>query len=287
MRVAIVGAGGQLGQDICKVLGPGAIALTRKDADLNQLEKLKQTLVGLRPDLVINCAAYNFVDRAEREPAAAFAVNALGVQALVDCCRELDAVLVHFSTDYVFGQDRGRTAPYTETDLPGPTCVYGASKLAGETLAQLWPKHFVVRTCGLYGLAGRTSAKGNFVEMILRQAAEGKHLRVVTDQRCTPTASADLARAVILLVESGRFGLYHWTSAGDCTWFEFAQAILEMAGLDVAVQGVRTREFGSKVERPSYSVLATDRVVGLGLAKPRPWREALADYLTERKGTSS
>ena len=140
------------------------------------------------PDVVVNCAAYNFVDKAESEPDAAFAVNAWGVRDLARVCRDLDCVLVHFSTDYVFGLDSGRARPYAETDAPGPVSVYGLSKLAGEYLVRaLCPRHFVIRTCGLYGVWGSGGKGGNFVETMLRVAGQGKPLRVVDDQICTPS----------------------------------------------------------------------------------------------------
>lgn len=282
MRYAVLGAQGQLGRDLCRLWGDAAVGLRRADADLSQPETLRTALTELRPDVVVNCAAFNFVDRAEREPEAAFAINALGVQHLARICGELDATLVHFSTDYVFGRDLSRTAPYTEDDAPGPTCVYGASKLAGEYLAQIWSKHFVIRTCGLYGLAGLTSQKSNFIEMILRQVAQDKPLRVVWDQRCTPTFSSDLAAAIAPLVATDRFGLYHLTNAGDCSWLEFAQAILDIRGDSRPITPVRTEEFGSPARRPSYSALSCEKHRQLGLAPLRPWREALAEYLRLR-----
>jgi dTDP-4-dehydrorhamnose reductase len=282
MRYAIVGAQGQLGRDLCRIWGDAAIPLGRADADLTRPEALRSTLAALRPDVVVNCAAFNFVDRAEREPEAAFAVNALGVHHLAQACAEVDAVLVHFSTDYVFGRDLARALPFAETEAPAPTCIYGVSKLAGEALAQIGPKHFVIRTCGLYGLAGLTSQKSNFIEMILRQVAQDKPLRVVFDQRCTPTFSADLAAAIAPLVATRQFGLYHLTNAGDCSWLEFAQAILDLRGDARPIQPVRTAEFGSPARRPAYSVLSCAKYSGLGLPALRGWREALADYLRSR-----
>lgn len=279
--IAIVGAAGQLGTDLMRVLGAEAIALPR-DVDLTRPDMLRAALESHRPAVVINCAAYNFVDRAESEPEAAFAINALGVQHLARLGREYDCALVHISSDHVFGRDAERSTAYAETDTPAPVSVYGASKLAGEYLAQLCPRHFVIRTCGLFGHAGRTSRKGNFVEMILRQIEQGKPLRVVDDQRCTPTATADLARAIVALLRSERYGLYHLTNAGDCTWHEFARAIVELSGLDVSVQAVKSATFASPAQRPGYSVLANVAAAHLGIVL-RPWRDALADYLIQRR----
>jgi len=282
MRYAVLGAQGQLGRDLCQLWGESATGLGRADADLARPETLRAALGRIRPDVVVNCAAFNFVDRAEREPEAAFAINALAAHHAALACAEIGAVFVHFSTDYVFGRDTERQTPYRETDAPAPTCVYGVSKLAGESLAQIYPKHFVIRTCGLYGLAGLTSQKSNFIEMILRQIAQNKPLRVVYDQRCTPTFSTDLAQVIAPLVATGEFGLYHATNAGDCSWLEFAEAILNIRGDPRPIQPVRTEEFGSPARRPSYSVLACDKVRSLGLSPLRSWKHALADYLSQR-----
>jgi dTDP-4-dehydrorhamnose reductase len=282
VRIAVLGAAGQLGSDLVRLLGDQAIPLGREAVDLADPDSIRSEIAAASPDVVVNCAAFNFVDRAEREPDAAFAVNAVAVEQMAHACRELDAVLVHVSTDYVFGQDAARKTPYRECDAPGPTCVYGASKLEGERRAASCPRHFVVRTCGLFGLAGQTSKKGNFVEMILRQVAENKPLRVVDDQRCSPTASADLAATILPLVATGKYGLYHATNAGDCTWYEFAKAILELSGIDRPIEPVSTAFFNSAAKRPGYSVLANDKLAAAGVTPLRPWRDALADYLSKR-----
>src|SRR5205085_9848553 len=176
--------------------------------------------------VVINCAAYNLVDRAEDEPDAAFAVNAWAVRELATACNELGSVLVHFSTDHVFGLDAARRTPYAEDDPPGPVNVYGLSKLSGEYLVRaLCPRHFIVRTCGLYGIWGSGGKGGNFVETMLRLAREGKPLRVVDDQECTPSYTVDIATATAALIATDRYGLYHLTNSGSCSWYDFARAI--------------------------------------------------------------
>jgi dTDP-4-dehydrorhamnose reductase len=283
MRYAVIGAAGQLGRDICARLGGDAIPLTRDRVDLTQPTMVRGALVDIRPRVVINCAAYNFVDRAESEPEAAFAVNAWGVRELALICSELDAVLVHFSTDYVFGLDVGRRTFYTETDAPGPVSVYGLSKLAGEYLVRsTWHKHFVIRTCGLYGVWGSGGKGGNFVETMLRLAAQGKPLRIVADQTCTPTYTADLADAAIALIGTGQFGLYHLTNSGACTWYEFAGAIVQSAGAGAEVLPITSEEYGAAARRPTYSVLGAGAYEGLRLPPLRPWQQAVAAYLQER-----
>lgn len=284
MKYAVLGAGGQLGRDLCPRLCGELVALTREQADLTHPDTLRRVLGDLRPDVVVNCAAYNFVDRAEGEPEAAFAVNAWGVRTLALACRDLGCTLVHFSSDYVFGLDEARRTPYRETDTPGPVSVYGLSKLAGEYLVRsLCPRHVVIRTCGLYGVWGSGGKGGNFVETMLRLAAQGKPLRVVADQVCTPSYTPDVAAATAALLQTGQLGLYHLTNAGACSWHEFAAAIFELAGVRADLTAITSAEYGAAARRPAYSVLAREAYEGLGLPPLRPWPEALAAYLEERR----
>jgi dTDP-4-dehydrorhamnose reductase len=287
MKYAVIGAAGQLGRDLCPRLSGEVVALSRTDAELNKPELVRSTLSALKADTVINCAAYNFVDKAESEPEAAFAVNAWGVRDLALICRDLDATLVHFSTDYVFGLDSARRTPWLETDAPGPVSVYALSKLAGEYLVRsICPRHFVIRTCGLYGVWGSGGKGGNFVETMLRVAGMGKPLRVVADQVCTPSYAVDVARATAALIQTDRFGLYHLTNADSCTWHQFAAAIFELAGVRADLTPITSEQFGAVARRPTYSVLDNTQLVQSGVAPLRSWREALAVYLDERKRKS-
>jgi dTDP-4-dehydrorhamnose reductase len=283
LKNAILGANGQLGRDLGPRLSGEVVALTRERADLTRSETLRTTLAELRPDVVINCAAYNFVDKAESEPEATFAVNAWGVRSLAQVCRDLDCVLVHFSSDYVFGLDDVRRTPYRENDPPGPVSVYGLSKLAGEYLVRsVCPRHFVIRTCGLYGVWGSGGKGGNFVETMLRVAGQGKPLRVVADQTCTPSYTVDVAAAATALVGTGRYGVYHLTNSGSCSWHEFARTIFDLAGVRAGLAPITSREYGAAARRPAYSVLASPAYESLGLPALRPWQEGLATYLQER-----
>lgn len=283
MKYAVLGSAGQLGRDLCPRLSGDVIALTRAQIDLNRPETLRGVLGELRPDVVINCAAYNFVDRAETEPEAAFAVNAWGVRALATACRDHHCTLVHFSSDYVFGLDESRSTPFTESDAPGPASVYGLSKLAGEYLVRsICPRHFVIRTCGLYGVWGSGGKGGNFVETMLRVAGQGKPLRVVADQYCTPSYTVDVATATAALIATDRHGLYHLTNSGSCSWYEFADAIFQQAGVQANLSSTTTREYAAPARRPGYSVLANRAYEALGLPALRSWKEALAAYLQER-----
>jgi dTDP-4-dehydrorhamnose reductase len=286
MRYPVLGAAGQLGRDLCPRLPGDVIPLSRTGTpavDLSRPESLRWLFEDMRPDVVINCAAYNFVDRAESEPQDAFAVNAWGVRELARLCREHDCRLVHFSTDYVFGLDAMRRQPWTESDAPGPVSVYGLSKLAGEYLVRaICPRHLVIRTCGLYGVWGSGGKGGNFVETMLRLAGQGKPLRVVDDQTCTPSYTVDVAEATLALLATDQSGLYHVTNSGSCTWHELARTIFELSGIHANLTPIPSSEYPTPARRPAYSVLDHAGLRALGISSPRSWREALTAYLQER-----
>jgi dTDP-4-dehydrorhamnose reductase len=287
VRYAVLGAAGQLGRDLCPRLSGEVIALSRGGslaADLSRPESLRGMLDQVRPDVVVNCAAYNFVDKAESEPQEAFAVNAWGVRELARLCGERDCLLVHFSTDYVFGIDETRRQPWAESDAPGPVSVYGLSKLAGEYLVRaLCPRHLVIRTCGLYGVWGSGGKGGNFVETMLRLAAQGKPLRVVDDQICTPSYTVDVAEATIALLATDQPGLFHVTNSGSCSWYDLTRTIFEFSHVQADLRPIPTSARSDPARRPAYSVLDHAGLRGLGIASPRPWQVALAAYLEERR----
>jgi dTDP-4-dehydrorhamnose reductase len=253
-------------------------------ADLSQPASLRTMLDQIRPDVVVNCAAYNFVDKAESEPQEAFAVNAWGVRELARLCHERDCLLVHFSTDYVFGLDSTRRQPWSECDAPGPVSVYGLSKLAGEYFVRaLCPRHLVIRTCGLYGVWGSGGKGGNFIETMLRLAEQGKPLRVVNDQICTPSYTVDVAETTVALLGADRPGLYHVTNTGSCSWYELARAIFEIVKVEADLSPIPTSARSDPARRPAYSVLDHAELRSAGIASPRLWRDALTAYLTERR----
>jgi dTDP-4-dehydrorhamnose reductase len=281
--IAVIGAGGQLGRELCTLLGPNRVVpLTHADVEIASSESLLRVLQPIAPQVVVNTAAFNHVDDAESQPAAAFQVNSLGVRELAHVCKSLGATLLHFSTDYVFGIDSSRDRPYEVADAPGPVNVYGLSKLAGEYFLRIaWPNHFIIRTCGLYGTPGQGGKGRNFVQTMLRLGRERGAVRVVDDQRCTPTSAADLASATVPLLNSREFGTYHWTNSGSCTWFEFAEEIFRQSGLTVRCEPITSAQFGAAAARPLFSVLSTEAYQRLGLPAPRAWQEALRDYLKE------
>lgn len=284
MKYAVIGAGGQLGHDLCAVLQGEVVRLGRPEVDLTQPNKLATLLTDLMPDVVINCAAYNFVDKAETEPHAAFDVNCWGVRALARICARLNCTIVHFSTDYVFGSRPGHNSAYRHMDNPGPISVYGMSKLGGEHAVQAeCTKYFIIRTCGLYGARGSGGKGTNFVETMLKLAERGGPIRVVNDQRCTPSYTVDVAETAAAIIAAGRYGLYHVTNAGSTTWCEFAQTIFQLSGVNVAVIPITSAEFAAPARRPGFSVLDNCLLTGaLGLRLPRPWKRALECYLAQR-----
>jgi dTDP-4-dehydrorhamnose reductase len=191
-------------------------------------------------------------------------------------------LLVHFSTDHVFGCDETRRRPWTESDAPGPVSIYGLSKLTGEYMVRaLLPRHIIIRTCGLYGVWGSGGKGGNFVRTMLRLAEQGKPLRVVDDQVCTPSYTVDVAEAVVRLLAADRPGLYHLTNSGSCSWHEFARTIFELVGKRVDVTPISSSEYAAPARRPAYSVLDAAGWRELRMPPLRPWREALKAYLNE------
>jgi dTDP-4-dehydrorhamnose reductase len=282
MRLAIMGAGGQLGRELTRSLSDhDVVSLTRCDCDICDGPSVRRRLEEIRPTVVVNAAAFTRVDECEDNMATAFAVNAYAVRTLASVCDALGAVLVHVSTDYIFRGDRRR--PYTEDDLPGPLNVYGISKVAGEYFVQsTCPRHFIVRTSGLYGRPGPSAGGDNFVETMLALARAGKKIRVVTDQIVSPTYTKDLARLIGCLLQTDAYGVYHVTNSGECSWHQFAERIFALSRMSPDLVTTTAVEFGAKARRPQYSVLAHRRLLDLGFPELRDWDEALAAYLQER-----
>jgi dTDP-4-dehydrorhamnose reductase len=282
VRVLVTGAGGQLATDLVRVLdGQDLVALSHRELEVCDPVQLRSALEAVRPDVVINTAAFHRVDDCEAEAERAFAVNTLGVRNLALACAEAKASLLHVSTDYVF--DGSKRQPYLEEDAALPINVYGASKLAGELLVRaLLDNYYIVRSSGLYGCAGASGKGGNFVNTMLRLAREKPDIKVVDDQRLSPTYTRDLAEKLAWLIRTEGYGLYHVTNSGGCSWYEFAYAIFEQAGLKPRVQPISTEAFGARARRPAYSVLGHGSLEHLGCDDLPHWSDALQRYLAEK-----
>jgi len=276
-EVVVLGAGGMLGHALREVLeaeGVEALYLTRDDLDIRNVEQVPEVLDEHEPEWVVNAAAYTDVDGAEADEGTAMAVNGEAVGDLATSAMLAGAKLIHVSTDYVF--DGTGTRPYTEDDPRAPLGAYGRTKARGEDqLLRATPDHVIVRTAWLYGPGGK-----NFARTILEKAADLGELKVVDDQRGTPTYTPDLARAILGMIRAGAEGIYHVTNAGETTWCGFARRLVETAGIDAKVNPCTTAEFPRPAPRPAYSVLDTSRVSALLGAPLRPWEEAADEYVT-------
>jgi dTDP-4-dehydrorhamnose reductase len=287
MQIAVTGAYGQLGGELCRQLGARAVPLEIDTLDLTDGPAVLETLRRLKPGSVINCAAYNLVDQAESELEKCRAVNATAVEHLVRACDELDCPLVQLSTNYVFGGGPAPGRPYREADPPAPQGVYAQSKLEGERIAARHAKHLIVRTCGLYARASDPRAR-NFVRTMLRLGGSGGELRVVDDQHGTPSYVPHVARAVLFLLGAtasrpAPWGIYHVTNGDATTWYRFAAEIFRQAGMEVSLRPITAAEYDAPAPRPAYGVLDTTAYHRLGGPAMPEWKAALAEYFEEWK----
>ena len=282
MKVAVIGANGQLGTDVSREFnrnGDDVCELSHSDIEVCSLESVHEALVDANPQIIVNTAAMHNVENCEKEPLKAYEVNAVGPRNLAVVAGQLDAVLIHVSTDYVF--DGSKKEPYLESDPAMPLNVYGNTKLAGEAFIRSnADKYFILRTSALYG-RNPCRAKGgrNFVDLMLKLANERDEIRVVNDEVVSPTATSDLARQIVALGRTDNFGLYHATAEESCTWYEFAKKIFELANVKTNVVVAAPTEFPSKVLRPKYSVLENNALKVSGLNSFRTWEEGLRSYL--------
>jgi len=281
MKVLLIGATGQVGGDILRNnKDHDIVAPDRGTLDLAKPAQMADYVRGLRPEMIINCAAFHNVPLCEEEPERAFRINCAAVRDLAAVCREIAAWLMTFSSDYVFGGEKRN--PYLENDRPAPLQVYGITRLAGEhaALATAPDRAVVIRTCGLYGRSGARSKGGNFVDGRVADARSGKRIEMASEQVLAPTSTDDLSRAVLSLIAHPRLaaGIYHLVNEGQCSWYEFTRAIVDILGASVEVVPVDRGGRSGDMRRPVYSVLANTRARALGIVL-RPWRDALADYL--------
>jgi dTDP-4-dehydrorhamnose reductase len=288
-QAVVFGASGQLGVELVRELrsrGDTVTAWGRSQVDITDAAAVERVLAPSDAQVVFNSAAYNQVDVAEKEPRAAFEVNALAVRNLALACRQIDALLVHFSTDYVFDGTAGR--PYLEEDAPHPLGAYAVSKLAGELYAQAYLNRvLIVRTSGVFGPAGRATARGNFLELMLRLAASGQPIRVVEDHSASPTFSPWLAARTLELVDRGLTGVFHVGGGTPISWHGFARMIFEVAGLQPLLQATNEREFRTPARRPKFSALSNAKMERAGIAPFPPLRQAVETYFAQREALLS
>jgi dTDP-4-dehydrorhamnose reductase len=284
-RIVVFGATGQLGVELCAELtrrGYEVRGFERTALDICDGEKVERALAEFDPSAVFNAAAYNQVDVAEREPLAAFEANALGVRNLALACRQNDARLIHFSTDYVFDGKLGR--PYIETDPTHPLGAYAVSKLAGELYAQAYlARPLIIRTSGVFGPGGLRTARGNFPELMLRLAREGKPIRVVEDHSASPTYAPALASRSIDLLENDLDGIFHIGGGQPVSWFDFAKLIFEKSGTAANLTPTNEREYRTAASRPKFSALENARLRTHKIAPMPPLAQAMEEYLVARR----
>lgn len=285
LKVALIGANGQLGSDITAHFSQSDryqfTALNRADIDIRQAELVQQVLTSHKFDVVINSAAYVRVDDCEQEFETAFDVNAFGALNVARACRQINALCVYVSTDYVFRGDQ--PSAYTESDLADPINIYGASKFTGENLVrQTTPRSLILRISSVFGKAGASGKGGNFIETIIKKAKAGDPLKVVNDMFMSPTYTYDVARLLDTLLQSGTTGLIHGANAGSCSWYEFASEALRLANISHPIASIPAATFPTKATRPMNSALVSDRLESITNFKMRPWQEALTAYLEEK-----
>lgn len=292
MKILVTGAKGQLGTQFINILKQGTselgetpeavrgceiIAYDVEELDITDLKSVREVLHKEKPEAVINCAAYTNVDGCETNEDLAFKINSIGPRNLAIVSEEIGAKIIHISTDYVFKGD-GST-PYREYDKTSPVSVYGKTKSLGEEyIKEFSSKYFIVRTSWLYGYYGK-----NFVKTIIKAAKERGQLKVVNDQRGNPTNAEDLVYHIIKLLLTEEYGIYHCTGEGECTWYDFAKAIVELAKIDCTVEPVTSEQFNSAAKRPTFSSLDNMMLRCTVGNSMRPWKDALEEFIRNVK----
>lgn len=281
MRVLVFGAAGQLGEELvlgARDAGHEVTGLSRADHDVTDAEATRRRVIGAGFDVVYNAAAYTAVDRAESEPQEAMAINGTAPGVMAAACAEAGSRFVHYSTDYVF--DGSATEPIPEDAIPAPVGEYGRTKLAGELAVQAaGGTAFIVRTAWVYGLHG-----SNFIRTVVRLTRQNGAMRVVSDQRGSPTWARDLAEASLRLVEVGLPGVYHLTNGGQCSWYDLARLVVELTRISAQIEPITTADYPTPAKRPLYSVLNNGRWREMGEPQLRDWRDAVAEFVAELGG---
>lgn len=276
MKVLVTGVNGQLGYDVVKELekrGHQPIGVDRNVMDLTSTEQIKECIGNVNPEAIIHCAAYTAVDKAEDEEDLCRRVNAIATKDISEYAKKLDIPMIYISTDYVF--DGTKDGEYTEEDTPNPINVYGKSKYEGELYVQeLLEKYYIVRISWVFGENGN-----NFIDTMLRLSKERDSLNVINDQVGSPTYTKDLSSLLVDMIETNKYGIYHVTNEGDCTWYEFAKEIFKISDIDILVNKINTSQYPTKAIRPRNSKMSKQKIVSNGFRKLRKWEEAVKDYL--------
>ncbi|OLS37825.1 dTDP-4-dehydrorhamnose reductase [Bacillus sp. MRMR6] len=279
MKVVVTGAAGQLGQDVLKELerkNHQAYGVDRTQLDITNKIDVESFINEVKPDVILHCAAYTNVDGAEADEENAYEVNAAGTEYLAKAAKQTGAKMLYVSTDYVF--DGTATDPYEVDEPTKPLGAYGRTKLAGEQLLQEHlEQFFIVRTAWVFGIHGN-----NFVKTMVRLGGERGEVGVVHDQVGSPTYTVDLARFMVELMETDKYGIYHATNSGVCSWYDFAVEIFKQTGMDVKVNPLTTEQFPRPAARPEYSVLSKRKIEEQGLTPLRDWKDALTAYLEQK-----
>ena len=281
-KIVICGANGQLGSELVTHFQEKyeVTGLTHQDLEITQFDQSLELLKNIKPDVILNTAAYHSVPKCEENPAMAFEVNAIGALNLAKISEELDAILIHYSTDYVF--DGKKRKPYLESDNTNPLNIYALSKQDGEILIKNnWAKHYIIRISGIYGSVLCRAKGGNFITTMQKAARDRDVVRVVHDEVLSPTPVSEIAGNTEKLIDSGPFGLYHMTCESDCSWYDFARVIFDELNFSTPLESCTVEDFPSPVKRPTYSVLDNMNLKKNDINIMRHWKEALISFLND------
>lgn len=279
-NILVTGSTGQLGSDVVKELlkrGYSTLSPNRSEFNLCSEDSIRNYILNSNCEAIVHCAAYTQVDKAEDEKDLCIKINATATKHIVKCAKILDIPMIYISTDYVF--DGTKDGKYTENDETNPINIYGESKLAGEKYVQeILDKYYIVRTSWVFNINGK-----NFIETMLRLSKANNQLSIVNDQIGSPTYTKDLSRLLVDMLETSKYGLYHATNEGYCSWYEFADTIFKLANINIDIKAINSNEYASRAKRPLNSKLSKDKLIEFGF-KPLPhWEDALKDYLIRRR----
>ena len=279
-NILVTGSTGQLGSDVVKELlkrGYSTLSPNRSESNLCSEDNIRNYILNSNCEAIVHCAAYTQVDKAEDEKDLCIKINATATKHIAKCAKILDIPMIYISTDYVF--DGTKDGEYTENDETNPINIYGESKLAGEKYVQeILDKYYIVRTSWVFNINGK-----NFIETMLRLSKANNQLSIVNDQIGSPTYTKDLSRLLVDMLETSKYGLYHATNEGYCSWYEFANTIFKLANINIDIKAINSNEYASRAKRPMNSKLSKDKLIEYGF-KPLPhWEDALKDYLIRRR----